>query len=196
MTIAIILAEAKAEATSDHWQWYAAIAVSLITTVGVVLSALIARNNGKKINTLTEKNTEDHGRVAEALQGLAVTVSEMHSTVSLFARTDGRGYFKMDAQGMCLDVNAAYEKITGLSLPDALGDGWRGALHPDDRHRVESLWARAIIDKAQFGPTEYRFVAGGEDRPVSVTALPIRDALGEVEGWVGVVIAQGTGSRY
>ena len=46
------------------------------------------------------------------------------------------GIYLTDANGCCLYTNPQYQHITGLSLVESLGDGWKQAVHPDDAIRV------------------------------------------------------------
>ena len=50
------------------------------------------------------------------------------------------GIFLAGPRGECLYVNAAGQRIMGLSAADAHGRGWMSALHPDDREAVVSRW--------------------------------------------------------
>jgi diguanylate cyclase (GGDEF)-like protein/PAS domain S-box-containing protein len=67
------------------------------------------------------------------------------------------GIFMTDPQGRCLYANPAYQRITGVSLEETLGDGWTQAIHPDDREKVMELWALASQCDALF-ENEQRFV--------------------------------------
>ena len=66
------------------------------------------------------------------------------------------GIFRTDALDRCLYVNDRWSEITGLSLTESLGDGWRQTLHPEDRERVDRKWAQATREQQKFSD-EYRF---------------------------------------
>lgn len=53
------------------------------------------------------------------------------------------GIFVSDTDGECIYTNAAYHKISGLSLEQTLGTNWSMAIHPDDRQRVVHEWRAA-----------------------------------------------------
>ena len=52
------------------------------------------------------------------------------------------GVVQMDLDSNCTFVNKRWTKITGMGLEQALGKGWVGTIHPEDRERV--LLERAI----------------------------------------------------
>ena len=66
------------------------------------------------------------------------------------------GIFVSDTEGNCVYTNAAYQKISGLSMEQALGTRWSMAIHPDDRERVLADWNATAQSDAQF-ETEFRF---------------------------------------
>ena len=53
------------------------------------------------------------------------------------------GIFRSDSQGKCVYVNERWCELAGLSVDQALGDGWMAALHPDDLGRVLAEWREA-----------------------------------------------------
>jgi diguanylate cyclase (GGDEF)-like protein/PAS domain S-box-containing protein len=66
------------------------------------------------------------------------------------------GIFVADVLGGCVYTNAAYHKISGLSLDQTLGTNWSMAIHPEDRERVLAEWRIAAQSLEPF-QTEYRF---------------------------------------
>lgn len=49
------------------------------------------------------------------------------------------GIFLNDTMGKCIYTNPRWQQITGMSFDDALGDGWRSMIHPEDADDV--LWS-------------------------------------------------------
>ena len=97
------------------------------------------------------------------------------------------GIFQTNAEGHCLYVNHRWQEITGLSLSEALGEGWCKALHPEDRDRVYSEWYEATQTKQEFN-LEYRFAKNrGEIVWVSGKAVALYDDAGGVTGYLGTV---------
>ncbi|HEY1109963.1 MAG TPA: PAS domain S-box protein, partial [Opitutaceae bacterium] len=97
------------------------------------------------------------------------------------------GIFLTDPQGDTIFVNESWCAMTGLSLAEAGGGGWARAIHPDDRARVAAGWAEAL---AQNRPSaaEYRFLrADGTVTWVQGHAVQLRDAGGNLVGYIGTV---------
>ena len=88
------------------------------------------------------------------------------------------GIFVADALGGCVYTNAAYHKISGLSLDQTLGTNWSMAIHPEDRERVLAEWRISAQSLEPF-QTEYRFQQ--EDNSVvwvRVNSAAMRDDQG------------------
>lgn len=106
------------------------------------------------------------------------TISEV-STVAIYMT---------DADGKCLYANPLWLTHAGMSLADALGNGWSNGLHPDDREAIFSSWEEMTRSKGQWG-LEYRFMTSeGKITWVLGTANTIEDDTGNIIGYVGVNI--------
>jgi PAS domain S-box-containing protein len=81
------------------------------------------------------------------------------SSATLRAMSDASplGMFLADGSGACMQSNPTFERITGLSEPLVLGNGWQSTLHPDDRERVVAAWSAATTTGASFASV-HRFV--------------------------------------
>jgi PAS domain S-box-containing protein len=91
------------------------------------------------------------------------------------ARADGHVEF----------FNARWREYTGTPTVQALGWGWEGAVHPDDRPAAVSAWNNSL---ATGEPCEIEFRVrrhDGEHRWHIARSLPVRAADGEVVRWVG-----------
>lgn len=84
-------------------------------------------------------------------------------------------------------VNARWREYTGLAPQAALGGGWTGALHPDERERVAGEWRAAVRTGVQRFEIEHR-LRNGENawRWMLTTAVPYRDAAGAIRTWLGI----------
>ena len=72
------------------------------------------------------------------------------------------GIFRTDENGDCVYVNERYCEITGLTLQQALGQGWSRALHPDDGKHVIEVWSEAVRNNRPFSiECRYRQPHGG-----------------------------------
>lgn len=73
-------------------------------------------------------------------------------------------------------------------MEDAIGDGWRRAIHPDDAERLMEEWSRLPKERALFC-TEYRFLRpDGSVRWVLGRANEQFDDSGKLTGFVGVCV--------
>ena len=92
------------------------------------------------------------------IRGKAARDALQNSEARFRAMSDASplGIFVSDAEGNCVYINAAYQKISGLSFEQALGTSWSLAIPPEDRQRVLADWRAAAQNDAPFR-TEFRF---------------------------------------
>ena len=96
------------------------------------------------------------------------------------------GIFETDIQGNCLFVNSRWQKMTGLSTSEALGNGWTKALHPDDYQKVFNRWNECILNGQEFA-MKYRFKTPN-NKVVWVSGSAVANYHnGEVVGYLGTV---------
>jgi len=89
------------------------------------------------------------------------------------------GIFLADAGGACLYLNAAAERICGLTAEEARGPGWMTSLHPEDRARIVARWGSAVGARAGYDIPVHRFIhKDGDVRSVEVRAVPLGDDAG------------------
>ena len=97
------------------------------------------------------------------------------------------GIFHTDAQSRCLYVNNRWCEITGISLSQAIGDGWMQAIHPEDRSRVQTNWYRCTQENLPFA-TETQFQRpDGSCLWAFVQAVAQHGNNGQVLGYIGTV---------
>ncbi|WP_017314586.1 PAS domain S-box protein [Mastigocladopsis repens] len=95
------------------------------------------------------------------------------------------GIFRTDLSGNYHYVNKRWCEIAGLSVEDALGKGWRRAVHPEDLERIDTQ-----VKPEEYLPLEYefRFVhPNGRINWVFSQAVPETEDDGKVIGYVGTV---------
>jgi diguanylate cyclase (GGDEF)-like protein/PAS domain S-box-containing protein len=98
------------------------------------------------------------------------------------------GIFLSDVNGSCRFVNRRWCELSGLSIAEALDDGWMAALHPDDRTRVTAEWAQAAADERD-SIVSYRFLRrDGSEIWIDGYASAFHDAEGRHVGWVGACL--------
>ncbi|MBU6402608.1 MAG: PAS domain S-box protein, partial [Verrucomicrobia bacterium] len=94
------------------------------------------------------------------------------------------GIFQSDTRGHCVYTNPRCQAIGGFGFEEALGEGWTGFIHPDDRERVREQWFTAAVQGGAFA-AEFRFgKATGAVRWVAVRSAPMISARG---GRLGLV---------
>lgn len=115
---------------------------------------------------------------------------ELHESQTRFATLSNAaplGVFATDAQGQCNYTNARWQEIYGLSMADALGNGWSRTLHPHDRDAVFAEWQRTAELQTNFD-MEFRILAAdGAVRCVRSISGPFTNSDGLVAGYVGSV---------
>jgi len=95
------------------------------------------------------------------------------------------GIFMADAQGNYQYVNERWTQLTGMGLNEARGEGWLGAVHPEDQERISAAWKKMVRSGGGFCP-EYRFVtAGGRTSWVVGDVAAMNDASGKPVGFIG-----------
>ncbi len=98
------------------------------------------------------------------------------------------GIFVATSDGRYDYVNRRWCDLTRLDYEQALGDGWTGALHPEDAERVTATWAAAVAE-ARDSVCEYRFLRpDGSVSWIESHATALRDAGDLVTGWVGTCL--------
>lgn len=97
------------------------------------------------------------------------------------------GVFETDSAGGCVFVNSRWSAISGIDPQQALGDGWRLGLHPEDRERVAHAW-RQTIDENRAFELEYRFLTPtGQETWVLSLATSMSDSAGQITGYIGAI---------
>lgn len=126
--------------------------------------------------------------VADATARKAAEAAQFKSEAQFRAICDASpiGIFLTDAVGGSLYSNPENLRQMGLTLEEAMGNGWQRAIHPDDFARVSEGF-RAATQEGKTYATNARYLhAGGACVHVAVKARAIRD--GEtVLGYVGMV---------
>ena len=94
--------------------------------------------------------------------------------------TDGNGSFVVP--------QLAWESYTGQGWREHQGWGWAAAIHPDDRERIETLWAAALASRAPYqGEGRIWHAASGRHRHCFTRAVPLLNPDGALREWVGTI---------
>jgi PAS domain S-box-containing protein len=83
-------------------------------------------------------------------------------------------------------INERVVDYYGRAREELLEAGWISVVHPEDRDQAIVLWQQALAT-GSFYEVEYRVrrASDGEYRWHLGRAVPIRDAAGQIEHWVG-----------
>jgi PAS domain S-box-containing protein len=90
--------------------------------------------------------------------------------------------------GQITYFNPYWYEYTGLSQKKALGDGWIGAIHPEDRERVVDGWQEAVREGSDY---EVELRLRGHDGNYCwflARSRPARDESGKVDAWLGIAV--------
>ena len=151
----------------------------------------------KRDAELVEARNSLELRVAERTRELQVEINErkraevaLRESESLFRTMSAAspvGIFLTDVAGKLRFANQCWCGMTGLSKEEAGGDGWKQALHPDDRETVSETWRNRTKLGALYASSHRYQARNGKIVDVEVLANPLFDAAGAPQGYVGVV---------
>jgi two-component system, sensor histidine kinase and response regulator len=135
-------------------------------------------------------NAQIERQVAERTSDLTAAHHELQTSEQRFRALSASapiGIFLTDAAGIALYTNPHWQNIAGLTLDQALGNGWQQALYPEDAPKVLCAWQSACTDGHKYNG-EFRFRRpDGEVRWVHALSAVIRSETGQIIGHVGTV---------
>ena len=136
---------------------------------------------------LAKSFPEDRMATNHRLHRAEEALREREITFSALAKVAPVGIMRFDAAGRCNYVNDRWSAITGLSIDEAIGDGWKNAIHPADRAAVVESWKR-MRDPDKFFREEYRIVrTDGTIRWVLAEGAALRSYSREPLGFIRTV---------
>jgi PAS domain S-box-containing protein len=90
-----------------------------------------------------------------------------------------------NATGNQISVVPAWQTFTGQADDEVLGFGWSDAIHPEDQPTTVEQWKHCVATGEPFFLEHRLRRHDGTYRHMSVHAVPVRDASGEIVEWVG-----------
>ena len=88
-----------------------------------------------------------------------------------------------DADGRCIYLNRTWLRFTGRRAEEQLGDGWCGAIHPEDRERYLTVYRDSLVAERAF-TAEYRLRRhDGVYRRIIDRAVPLLRPAGRHHGF-------------
>ena len=190
-TLAIL--EADRFAVSGHRASYLEMAKSIVHAFGLAvanaramqaLRVAEARSSGL-VRHLALVNVELQKEISERVRTES-QLRESESRFRLLSELAPVAIYHTDRDGRCVYVNERWRDIAGLTTEQALGDGWRQAIHPEDLGALSDAWDRLVRDGGEL-EEEFRFRApDGRTTRVLGVATSMRDERGGVTGILGV----------
>jgi PAS domain S-box-containing protein len=112
-----------------------------------------------------------------------VTTENIHRNLSELIPFGG---WISDASGNMLSVSDSFLNAFGARAEDCKGLGWTRFLDPEQRDTVITEW-QECMQAGYFWDYEYQMrTAAGEKRVVLSRGVPVRDASGRINAWVGM----------
>ncbi len=123
-------------------------------------------------------------RISMTTASLPLPPDEYKQVVESFAQA----VWETDAAGQVVVDSPSWRAYTGQSLTECLGEGWVGAIHPDDQAYALHQWQEAIRQRIPVD-AEFRLRSpDGDWRWTNARAVHMLDADGAVKKWVGLNI--------
>jgi PAS domain S-box-containing protein len=115
------------------------------------------------------------------------TLLESEERFRCLTEASPAGVFATDADGNLTYWNQRVTKVTGMSIEQAKGEGWKKVVHPEDRDWVIRGWYESTREGASYY-AEHRLIDGqGRTMWGMVQAVPMKDAHGRRVGYVGTI---------
>ena len=156
--------------------------VMKIGSQGTASSRVEANGNDEIFVLATSVNS-----MLDSLENSQAKERESEERYKNLATISPVGIFRTDQNGATTYVNPMWCHISGLSVDEALGDGWLSAVHPDDKESLTKGWQETTrLHKASFA--DYRFVRpDGTVTCVMGQAIPEMNSENQIVGYVGTI---------
>ncbi|HEY2799862.1 MAG TPA: PAS domain-containing sensor histidine kinase [Chthoniobacterales bacterium] len=133
---------------------------------------------------MTQLDRAQIRRTERRLHRTEAALHERETSFIALARIAPVGIMRFDASGRCNYVNDRWTAITGLTIDEAIGDGWQRVVYPDDRAAVCEHW-RQLRDADELFLEEYRICRrDGAVRWVLAEGVGLRAYSGESLGFI------------
>ena len=133
---------------------------------------------------MTQRDRAQIQRAERRLHRTEAALHEREISFIALARVAPVGIMRFDASGRCNYVNNRWTAITGLTIDQAIGDGWQSVIHADDRAAVCEGW-RQLRDADELFLEEYRICRpDGAVRWVLAEGVGLRAYSGESLGFI------------
>lgn len=146
--------------------------------IDILLSATAQYDeNGNFLNSLAFLTDVTDQKLINDL----VEAKEMYKTLSNVSPV---GIIRINEKNKCVYVNRTWREFAGMTKDEAMGEGWKKAIHPDDRYKVVREWNKSVKENNEFW-LEYRMISKDETVIWVLAQANLVNAGGK--GYVGTV---------
>ena len=147
----------------------------------VLIDSNIHRRDGELISTRFFTRDITERRQFEAQQ------RELYSRYESLITRSPAGIFETDTKGRCVFVNEKWCELSGLTRQQALGSGWKQAIHPEDRERELDALNNKIRAGEEVQINCRWMTPKGTVTWVHGSVVPLRSSQGEITGFLGTI---------
>ena len=147
----------------------------------VLIDSNIHRREGELVSTRFFTRDITERRQFEAQQ------RELYSRYESLVTRSPAGIFETDAKGRCVFVNEKWCELSGLTRQQALGSGWKQAIHPEDRERELEAWQKSTRAGEELQINCRWMTPKGVVTWIHGSVIPLRSSQGEITGFLGTI---------
>ncbi|WP_054774027.1 CHASE domain-containing protein [Methylogaea oryzae] len=182
----------KAADFGQNWAAWYVLAGGLLFTglLGGVLLLLTSRT--LRVESLVRMRTDElagnNDRLRQEIVERAKTEAALRESEARFRSMADAApvmIWVADADAQCSYANKSLLEFTGLTLAQAVGQGWAESIHPDDLARCLATYEAAFGAREQFSQSFRLRRRDGEYRWVLDSGVPRFDANGDFAGYIG-----------
>ncbi len=159
--------------TTALFSWGTVLAMIHLAPSLLALPSLNTVNRRLNDEIELRKTTEDRLRVSERRQSAL-----LEGTRNIVWTSDSMGRF--------LTPQPSWERFTGQTAEESSIEGWKDAVHPEDRDKLSAAWQQAVETRQPFYETIRLWRAVyAEHRFCELEAVPVLSSVGEIREWIG-----------
>jgi PAS domain S-box-containing protein len=139
------------------------------------------------VATIAQRMADERNRLAQEVVTRVQAEAELRASerkVREMANATPAMVMQTDARGHITFVNGFATELTGHDATRFLGTNWLSITHPEDRERVEAIFAKAVATQQPYAVRYRMQTAKGEDRWLLERGTPFVDAAGTFAGMI------------